>query len=466
METISLSQKEVPRAGLLKAALAGKITNAEGAHALGLTVRQFQRLKARFALGGARALAHRSRGKPSPRRLSESTRQAALKLIQARYPDLNDCHLTEKLAEVESLPLSRSTVRRLRKSLDRKARRPRKPAVHRQRRLREAREGSMVLTDGSEHDWLQGRGPQMALMCTVDDATGAFLSGTFRPHEDLHGYATIFHRMFLKYGLPLTIYGDGTGVLVRNDQHWSLEEELAGERFPTHLGGVLKDLGITYIQARSAQAKGRIENRWGTVQDRLPAELRLRGINDPRAAEAYLPEFLDDLNMRFARPPRDNNPVWRKAPADLDLIISCRYFRSVARDNTVSLCRPQRIDRQSNPGGLCVGASPPSVTTCIQIPPGPGRRSYAGRRVEVRELLDGRIVVLYQGRRIAQVVAPDEPFALIPRADKGRRAANRLSARGILKPPVKTKPRLTRGGAKPAADHPWRDRNLALKPGG
>ena len=84
----------------------------------------------------------------------------------------------------------------------------------------------------------------------------------------------------------------------------------------------------------------------------------------------------------------------------------------------------------------------------------------------MRELLDGRIVVLYQGRRIAQVVAPDEPFALIPRADKGRRAANRLSARGILKPPVKTKPRLTRGGAKPAADHPWRDRNLALKPGG
>ncbi len=64
-----MSRKEVPRAGLVKAALAGKITNQEGARALRLTVRQFKRLKARVRRQGLRGLVHRRRGQPSPRRL-------------------------------------------------------------------------------------------------------------------------------------------------------------------------------------------------------------------------------------------------------------------------------------------------------------------------------------------------------------------------------------------------------------
>ncbi len=39
-----MSRKEVPRAGLVKAALAGKITNQEGARALRLTVRRCPRM--------------------------------------------------------------------------------------------------------------------------------------------------------------------------------------------------------------------------------------------------------------------------------------------------------------------------------------------------------------------------------------------------------------------------------------
>jgi len=69
METFTLSRKELPRAGLVKAALAGRITNRQGAAALQLTIRQFQRLKRRVETGGAAALRHCSRGQPSPRRL-------------------------------------------------------------------------------------------------------------------------------------------------------------------------------------------------------------------------------------------------------------------------------------------------------------------------------------------------------------------------------------------------------------
>jgi hypothetical protein len=56
----------VARAGLVEAALAGKITNREGAVALHLTMRQFQRLKQRVRDEGPLALRHQNRGRPSP----------------------------------------------------------------------------------------------------------------------------------------------------------------------------------------------------------------------------------------------------------------------------------------------------------------------------------------------------------------------------------------------------------------
>ena len=107
-----MSRKEVPRAGLLKAAVAGKITNAQGALAMQVSVRQFQRVKARFVAEGAAGLRHRLRGRPSPPRLPAALHAQALALLQGRYAGLNDCHLTEKLREVEGVRLSRSTVRR------------------------------------------------------------------------------------------------------------------------------------------------------------------------------------------------------------------------------------------------------------------------------------------------------------------------------------------------------------------
>jgi Helix-turn-helix domain len=111
METFTMSRKEVPRAGLVKAALAGKITNQEGARALRLTVRQFKRLKARFRGQGLRGLVHRRRGQPSPRRLPIALRAQVGTLMTTTYAGFNDVHLTEKLQQVHALPVSRATVR-------------------------------------------------------------------------------------------------------------------------------------------------------------------------------------------------------------------------------------------------------------------------------------------------------------------------------------------------------------------
>ena len=183
-----MSQKEAPRAGLVRAARDGKITNSEGAAALGLSVRQFRRLRQAYRAEGAEGLVHGGRGRPSPRRLSAEIRQKVVALMLGKYAGFNDCHLTEKLHKVEKLPLSRELVRRLRLEAKLPAKRKRRSPTHRRRRERAGRTGALVLIDGSRHDWLEGRGPAFTLVGAIDDATGQILALAIRAHEDMHGY--------------------------------------------------------------------------------------------------------------------------------------------------------------------------------------------------------------------------------------------------------------------------------------
>jgi hypothetical protein len=443
-----MSRKEVPRAGLLRAALAGKITNAEGAGALHLSVRQFIRVKHRFQADGAPGLCHRLRGRPSPRRLPADVRARVTALLQTTYVDVNDCHATEKLREVEGLLVSRASVRRLRRALDLPAKHRRRPRQHRARRTPEARMGALVQLDGSPHAWLEGRGPVMTLHGAIDDATGTVLALHFQPTEDLHGYALLLQQVGTAYGLPLTLYGDRFGVLVRNDAHWTLEEELQGHQHPTHFGQILRALAIGFQPAGSPQAKGRIERLWRTLQDRLVVELRLRGITTQAAANAFLPEFRADYNRRFTHPPADGHAAWRARPRDFADQLSCRYTRTVAPDNTVRL-----------------GAR------WVQIPPGPHGRSYAGTRVALHECVDGRLLVFHAGQRLVSQPSPGPDFVLTPRSKphaertRRRRASRTASEAGGRYPRIpQTRPSRasmrrtppTAQAARPAPTHPWR----------
>jgi hypothetical protein len=257
--------------------------------------------------------------------------------------------------------------------------------------------GQLVQLDASPFPWFEDRGPTATLHGLIDDATSIPLALWFRPTEDLHGYTTVLRQTCRQYGVPVTLYGDRLSLFRRNDQHWTLAEELRGQQDPTHFGRMLHDLGIGFIAARSPQAKGRIERLWGTLQDRLVSELRLRAVHTLEQANAFLPEFLPPFIQRFARPPAQPTAAWRPPPRTLDRILSCRYRRLVARDNTVRLGH-----------------------RWLQIPPGPSRRSYTGRRVELRELLDGRLLVFDQGRLLAAQPAPSPTFVLAPRSDPGR----------------------------------------------
>jgi transposase len=224
-ETFRMSRKEVPRPGLLDLALAGQITNEQGAASSHLTIRQFQRVKARYRAEGLRGLLHRRRGQPSPRALPSALRTRVAELLQSVYRDVNDCHATEKLREVDGLPVSRASVRRIRRALGLPAKHRRRPRQHRRRRTRAPRMGALVLLDGSQFAWLEDRGPTMTLLGAIDDATGTVVALDFRPAEDLHGYVTLLDQLAQRHGLPLALYGDRLNVFVRNDRHWRRRPE-------------------------------------------------------------------------------------------------------------------------------------------------------------------------------------------------------------------------------------------------
>jgi transposase len=376
-ETFTLNVKELQRVAVISRCAKGELACARAAELLKITPRHVKRLQARYRLGSAAALAHASRGRPSRRRLPETMRTRILKLARTTYAGFNDHHLAEKLVEVEGFSLSRETLRRLLRSAGIGSPRKRRPPAHRQRRPRSARQGELVQLDGSPHDWLEGRGPHLTALGMQDDATGKILVAQFFPSETAEGYFHLLQSLLRRFGVPVAFYGDRSGVFVRNDDHWTIEEELAGKRQPTQFGRALDQLGITFMAAQSPQAKGRIERLWGVLQDRLRSELRLARASDLDSANRVLRRFLSDYNRRFTRSPREAAKAWRPAPENLERICCFRYQRVVSNDNVV-----QWDGRR------------------LQIPPQSRRFSFAGAKVQICESLQGRVSLYYGDTRL------------------------------------------------------------------
>ena len=376
--TITLSAKELQRGTVFADCTQGRLTCARAAALLGISLRHCKRLKRRYRQGGAAALAHVHRGRPSPRRLPEAWRQRILRLARSTYAGLNDHHLCEKLHAVEDLSLSRETLRRLLRAAGIGPPRQRRPPAHRQRRPRREREGELLQVDASPHDWLEGRGPRLTLLGFQDDATGKVVGAQFFDSASARGYFRVFRGVLRRYGVPLALYGDRCGVFVRNDDHWTVEEQLAGRRQPTQFGRALEQLGVTFIAAQSPQAKGRIERLWGIFQDRLVSELRLAKISDPDAANLLLRRFLTDFNRRFGRAAAHAEKAWRPAPRDLDRICCFQHERIVSHDNVV-----QWDGRM------------------FQIPPQPHRFSFGGAKVQVVQSLAGHLALYYGDTKLS-----------------------------------------------------------------
>ncbi len=388
-EVIEISQRELTRYDVLRRVWDGTISLKDAAVYMGVCYRQAKRLK-RKAEDGAAGLVHGNRGRAPSNKLSTDLRVEILGLSQDGYADFNDSHFTEELRK-RGIGVSRESVRALRRGAGIPPKRKRRPRKHHKCRPRKTSEGLMALWDGSPHRWFGSDVDPCCLMASIDDATGGILAMFFCDVECSWAYLKLLREMVSRHGVPCSVYQDKHTALKRNDDYWSLEEELAGRQEPTQVGLALEALGIEAIFANSPQAKGRVENLFKTLQDRLVAQMAFRGIKDIATANAYLVnEYIDEFNAKFAKPAEAEHR-WRRlrSGVDLDRICSFRYTAKVASDNAVRFCK-----------------------LVFNIPPGPGGCSYAGVDAELRQLLDGSWRIYYKDKLIATAESTEvrEPF--------------------------------------------------------
>jgi transposase len=406
-----MSAAELTRLEIVHRLETKMLTQSEAAEILGLSVRQIKRIWRCYRRHGAAGLISKKRGKPSNNRLKPGTIQQALALLYRHYYDFGPTLAHEKLTERHHLKLSNETVRKLMIAEGLwKPKKAKKAVVH-QMRERRACFGELVQIDGSPHDWFEGRSPACTLLVFIDDATGRLVELFFTPSETTYSYWAAMRRYLPRYGKPRAFYSDKNSIFRVN-----IPGAISGTGL-TQFGRSMKELGIEVICANTPQAKGRVENVNGTLQDRLVKEMRLAGISGIEEANSWLPTFMADFNTRFEVVPRSSHDAHRPLhPADnLDRCFTWQETRTLSKNLTLQYKK---------------------VIYQIQSK----RPTYAMRHtaVMVCENENGEVEILYRGRSL--------PYSIY---HKQARQAQEVTSKSLDNALKKV--------WKPPADHPWRN---------
>ena len=334
-----MSVKDLQRIEVLTEVLAGRRTVGSAATVLAISERQVNRLMFRYRDGGGGALIHQARGRTSNNRLEAGVREYALELVRRNYRDFGPTLATEALQERHGIKVGRETVRKWMAAdglwLSRKQRR-----TFHQPRLRRESYGELVQIDGSEHRWFENRGEPCTLLVFIDDATGKLMQLRFVPSESTASYFEALRGYLDAHGCPVAFYSDKHSVFRATRQ------EAKGGQGMTQFGRALSELNIEILCANSSQAKGRVERANRTLQDRLVKELRLAGISDMAAGNAFLEAFVERFNGRFSVRPAGSEDLHQKlnlAPSRLNDILCHREQRYISAQLTISYDRKQII---------------------------------------------------------------------------------------------------------------------------
>lgn len=376
---IALTMNEIKRLKVLTLVEEGNLTRVQAAQQLNISERQFYRIQKAFREKGAQGLVHGNRGKPSHRQISKEVQTKIKALLDEKYSDYNTLHFQEILSKTYGVEISYSTLQGIRRKAKHPTPRAKKAQKHRGRRPRRPIYGMMLQADASIHPWLEDRGPKLALIALIDDATNKVWA-TFRDYEDAAGYLEVLQTVCLTTGIPMELYTDKRNVF-QDQRKLSIEDQLAGVEPTSHFKAILDKLGINLIQANSPQAKGRVERLFGTLQDRLVKALREAKAQTLEEANLILREYLPKHNQRFMKKPAQAGSAFVPWPSELapDELFCFRYFRKVRNDNTISFSK-----------------------AVLQIPPGRYREHFAKATVELRQHLDCSLTVHYHGQQIAR----------------------------------------------------------------
>jgi transposase len=339
-QILPMSLQQLNKLDILRRVERQELSQTKAAQMLGIVDRTVRRQLARLEQEGPGFLIHGLKGQVSNNRIPLKVEERIGALLKQKYPDFGSTFASEKLREIHHLDYDPKTIARIQKSLGLyTATRKATKVVYHSYRVRRALYGDLIQFDGSYHDWLEGRGSidELCLLLAVDDATGKIVYAWFAPHEGVLPVMGFWLEYASLHGLPKQIYLDRFST-------YSMNVKLAAQNPDTltQFERAARDTGVEVVHAYSSQAKGRVENKFGTLQDRLVKELRLAGICTVEDANRFLQDvFIPDFNQRFGVEARHKGDLHR-TPSKTELedvlpYIFCRKdTRVIQNDFTIS----------------------------------------------------------------------------------------------------------------------------------
>jgi len=349
-------------------AVSKQITWIQAAEILGMSDRNMRRYRNRLEKGGYDGMIDRRTRRPSPKRVPMEQLERVLTLYREKYFDFNVRHFHEKLRDDHVITLSYTWVKNALQEAGLVAR-AKKRGRHHKRRPRRPLPGMMLHIDGSTHAWLGSDHGKFDLVTLMDDATSEIYYAQFVEQENTESVMAGLRSVLQKQGVFCSLYSDRASHFVVTPKGSTKPDR----SMQTQVGRALEQLGIELIPANSPQARGRCERSYGTLQGRLPQEMRAAGVRSMEAANQFLEAYLPKHNKQFSvSAPESGTAFVRHAGADLDKIFSKQHERVVGNDNVVTFGRLKlQIERQTF------------------------RFSMAKCRVLVCEHIDGTITVYY-----------------------------------------------------------------------
>lgn len=370
-------------------AIEGKITWIQASEILRISARQMRRLKRLYESQGYSGIVDHRGGKPRAKRVPAAVIAEVCRLKREVYPDFSIQHFYEQVTEKHGHGVSYTWTRLLLQTAGLVEKAPAR-GKYRRRRERRPMTGMLLHLDASTHRWIKDL-PMADLVVVLDDADGRILYARFVPEEGTASTLQALEHVLRHHGRFCALYTDRASHFCHTP--------VAGESTTNHQGQVsrvLRSLGIEQILARSPEARGRSERAFGTIQGRLPQELRLAGIENYADANRYLEEtFVPDFNRRFTvKPAQSGSAFVPLARLNLELLLSVQHERIVRKDSTVTF-----------------------ETMVLQLPPTKDRFHYVRCAVLVHEFPNRSLGISFQGRLLArydsagELVAPKAPVA-------------------------------------------------------
>ena len=325
-------QKQLRKSIYIPKCCRGEITNLQACQKIGISIPSVLQLKKRYREKGDLAFVRANKGhKPYNLKYDRAFEERIIYLHDTYYQDTPYRAFWRCLRDIEKISIPYNSLRNICKRRGIKSCKQYKThkKVKHESRLERPCSGELVQLDASKHDWFIN-GTYTTLHGAIDDARHIVTGLYFCDNECRLGYNQVLYQTFRDYGVMESVYIDRHSSFVTTPKHKTLEERLEYEKnSDTHFNDICRRLKVEVILALSAEAKGRIERLWGTLQDNLPYIFRRLGICDNQSANEFLKDFLPRFNSEFQVPSRSQFTKWRKVPhsVNLDFLLSIRVPR-------------------------------------------------------------------------------------------------------------------------------------------